>query len=112
MRPRMLKRVAASLFIAATGCLATASAGADAAVVAMGREIVEQHCASCHATGPAGDSPLPAAPPFRDVHQRYDVELLVEALVEGIVTAHAEMPQFEFEPQEAEAIVSYLKSLE
>jgi mono/diheme cytochrome c family protein len=35
-----------------------------------------------------------------------------EALVDGIVTAHPEMPQFEFDPEQAAAIVAYLKRLE
>ncbi|MCY1383033.1 hypothetical protein D9M69_711170 [compost metagenome] len=51
-------------------------------------------------------------PRFRDLHLRYDVEFLSEELVEGIVTAHPEMPQFEFVPEQAAAIVAYLKSLE
>ena len=77
-----------------------------------GRALVTMYCADCHATGPEGDSPLAIAPAFRDLHLRYDVEFLSEALVEGIVTAHPEMPQFEFEPQQAAAIVEYLKTLE
>lgn len=81
-------------------------------VVAEGRAIVEMYCADCHATGATGDSPLAEAPRFRELHERYNVELLSEALVEGIVTAHPEMPEFEFDPDQAEAIVQYLKSLE
>lgn len=90
----------------------TQPAAAEDIVVAEGRAIVEMYCADCHATGIAGDSPLAAAPRFRELHERYDVELLSEALVEGIVTAHPEMPEFEFDPDQAEAIVQYLKSLE
>jgi cytochrome c len=77
-----------------------------------GRALVTMYCADCHAIGNTGDSPLAIAPKFRDLHLRYDVEFLSEALVEGIVTAHPEMPQFEFDPDQAAAIVAYLKSLE
>lgn len=87
-------------------------AAAQDPVVAEGQSIVEMYCADCHATGPTGESPLDIAPRFRDLHERYDVELLSEALVEGIVTAHPEMPEFEFDPDQAEAVIQYLKSLE
>lgn len=80
--------------------------------VAVGRALVEENCAGCHATGPAGDSPLAQAPHFRDLYLRYDVQDLSEALVEGIVTAHPEMPQFAFDPDQAAAIVAYLETLE
>ncbi|MBU1306144.1 MAG: cytochrome c [Alphaproteobacteria bacterium] len=80
--------------------------------VAVGRSMVEMNCAGCHATGPSGDSPLAQAPHFRDLHLRYDVQDLSEALVEGIVTAHPDMPQFAFDPDQAAAIVAYLETLE
>jgi cytochrome c len=77
-----------------------------------GRALATMYCADCHAIGTTGDSTLAIAPRFRDLHLRYDVEFLSEALVEGIVTAHPDMPQFEFDPDQAAAIVAYLKSLE
>jgi mono/diheme cytochrome c family protein len=80
--------------------------------VAAGRALVEMYCTDCHATGPTGDSPLSIAPRFRDLYLRYNVEHLSEALVEGIVTAHPDMPPFEFDPEQAEAIIVYLKTLE
>jgi mono/diheme cytochrome c family protein len=93
-------------------CASGPAAGVEDDPVELGHRIVQDHCASCHAVERVGDSPLPIAPPFRELHERYDVELLSEALVEGISTAHPEMPQFVFEPQEAAAIIAYLKSLE
>lgn len=80
--------------------------------IAMGLALVTTYCADCHATGASGDSPLETAPPFRELHNRYDVALLAEALVEGLVTAHPAMPEFEFDPDQAEAIIVYLESLE
>ncbi|MET3901224.1 cytochrome c [Devosia sp. UYZn731] len=93
----------------ATGGFATAQ---DTDSVEAGHALVTMYCTDCHATEITGDSPFPTAPRFRDLHLRYDVENLSEALVEGIVTAHDEMPQFEFDPDQAAAIVAYLKSLE
>jgi len=80
--------------------------------IAQGLTLAITYCAECHAIGATGDSPFPPAPHFRDLHLRYDVALLAEALVEGIVTAHPDMPEFEFDPDQADAIINYLKSLE
>lgn len=95
--------------------LLTSAAGpaqaADDPVVA-GQALVQMYCTDCHATKTTGESPLAIAPRFRDLHLRYNVEHLAEALVEGIVTAHPEMPQFEFDPDQAAAIIAYLKTLE
>jgi mono/diheme cytochrome c family protein len=92
--------------------LLSAPAVADDAAIAAGEAIVTLNCARCHAVGPTGDSPFAAAPKFRELYQLYDVEALEEALVEGIVTGHPDMPQFEFTPAQASAIIAYLKSLE
>lgn len=77
-----------------------------------GRRIVQRDCASCHAVGPTGDSPHPKAPRFRQLHERYDVESLGEALAEGLTVGHGPMPEWTFGPGDTAAIVAYLKSLE
>jgi len=89
-----------------------ATAAGESSPVDEGQALVSMYCADCHATQAMGESPLAIAPRFRDLHLRYDVSFLSEALVEGIVTAHPEMPQFEFDPDQASAIIAYLKSLE
>lgn len=92
--------------------LAAPVAAAEDPQVALGSSLIELYCADCHATGRFGISPHPPAPPFRELHLRYDVEELTEALVEGLVSGHPDMPEFEFDPEQAAAIVAYLKSLE
>ncbi len=77
-----------------------------------GLVIVRTNCSRCHAIGKVGDSPLPIAPPFRALHERYRVEDLEEPLAEGIVTGHPTMPEFRFDPGQVGDIVAYLKSLE
>ena len=89
--------------------LPTAAAQED---VARGQTLVEENCARCHAARKEGASPLPAAPAFRTLGQRYPVSNLEEALAEGIVTAHPEMPQLAFEPDEVGAIIAYLESIQ
>jgi mono/diheme cytochrome c family protein len=78
---------------------------------ALGRSLVSTYCSVCHAIERGGDSPHPAAPPFRTLHERYDVDLLNEALVEGLVSGHPDMPEFAFDPYEASSIIAYIKSL-
>ncbi len=77
-----------------------------------GEAILLAQCANCHAIGKVGPSPLAKAPAFRDLHHKYDVAYLAEALAEGISTGHPEMPTFVFQPPEINAIITYLKSLE
>jgi mono/diheme cytochrome c family protein len=76
-----------------------------------GREIAERFCARCHAIGAEGKSPHESAPPFRQIVAKGNVESLEEALGEGIVVGHPDMPQFQFSPGNVGALVAYLKSL-
>ena len=95
-------------------CAATAGRAHAADPVPVGLAYVQAHCAVCHATGRSGTSPNPDAPPFRTLHERYDVEGLAEALAEGIVVGHrgAQMPRFVLNPAQIDAVIAYLKSLE
>ena len=76
-----------------------------------GLALVTSYCSDCHAVGATGEGKHPTAPKFRELHLRYDVSLLDEALVEGLV-AHPDMPEFEFDVPQANAIISYLKTFE
>jgi mono/diheme cytochrome c family protein len=83
----------------------------DLRAAVRGKDIVTKQCSRCHQVGPAGQSRLPAAPPFRDLMQRYPAEALEEALGEGLASGHPDMPEFTFEPDEVTAIVAYFSSL-
>lgn len=93
------------------------AAGADAAradepdIIARGKALVTERCARCHAIGLDDKSPHEKAPPFRDVVEIYPSEDLAEALAEGIVSGHPDMPVFTFEPPQIEAFLGYLNSL-
>jgi cytochrome c len=80
--------------------------------VQRGRTFARTHCASCHAIGNVGESPLRIAPPFRTLHLRYPVEDLAESLAEGIMTAHRAMPQFQLDRDQIADLIGYLKSLD
>jgi mono/diheme cytochrome c family protein len=90
--------------------LSTVAAATDSAIE-RGRSIATAKCASCHAIGTAGKSPVALAPPFRTLPERYPVEHLAEALAEGIVVGHPMMPEFTFAPPEIDALLSYIESL-
>jgi len=77
-----------------------------------GLTIVRANCSRCHAVGKMGESPLPIAPPFRTLHDRYPVEDLQEPLAEGIVTGHPTMPEFRFDPNQIGDFLAFLKTLE
>jgi cytochrome c len=78
--------------------------------IAAGRQIAKRICARCH-IGLNGQSAHPDARPFRQIAAKGNVENLEEALGEGIVVGHPDMPQFKFRPQEVGALIAYLKSL-
>jgi|SRR5690242_17001198 mono/diheme cytochrome c family protein len=84
----------------------------EAANIEQGRRLALLYCAECHAIDKVSPSPLRIAPPFRTLHERYPVETLEEALAEGIVTGHPSMPQFQFEPDQINDLIGFLKSLE
>ncbi len=77
-----------------------------------GRAFAEANCARCHAIGATESSTLAAAPAFRDLHRRYPVDQLAEALAEGIGTGHAAMPEFQLEPAQIADLLAYLKTLQ
>ena len=73
--------------------------------------IARTYCVSCHAIDKVSPSPLQAAPPFRDLHKKYPVENLQEALTEGIVTGHPSMPEFRFDTGQTADFIAFLNSL-
>lgn len=87
------------------------TAAGQAAPGERGRAIAQKLCARCHAIDQKGSSPMGLAPPFRDLSQRYPIEMLAEALAEGITTGHPSMPNFTFEPRDINALLTYIDGL-
>lgn len=100
--------VLASVLVAGLSAGAARAGGLDADPEA-GRELAERLCSRCHATGPAGESPLAAAPPFRGFARNWPIDHLAESLAEGIVTGHRDMPQFELAPREIDDLLAWLR---
>ena len=85
---------------------------AIAQTLKRGEELLNRNCAPCHAVARTGESPNKIAPPFRILGQRYPIESLEEALGEGIMSGHPDMPEFSFDAGDVGAIIAYLKSIQ
>lgn len=106
-----MKLTNALAVIVVAHALPATAADAPGDAVQQGQTILEANCSRCHAIGHDGSSTHPQAPPFREVVTRYDPSDLAEALAEGIVSGHPDMPQFVFQPGEIDAIIRYLRDL-
>ena len=100
----------AFLVLAAILIRFTDALGADR--IDRGRALLAQHCGGCHAIERTGPSPLPAAPAFRAIGDRLDLDELFERMREGLSSGHKEMPTFRFDREDARAIRSYLNSIQ
>ena len=96
----------------AVAVVALVSHGAVAQSLKRGEELLMRSCGACHAVGRSGESAQKLAPPFRNLGQRYPIESLEEALGEGIMSGHPDMPEFSFDARDVGAIIAYLKSIQ
>jgi mono/diheme cytochrome c family protein len=69
------------------------------------------NCSICHAVLAYGESPLPIAPRFRDLHLIRDIDALAEPLHTGSVTEHPSMPHFLLDADQINDLIAYLHSL-
>jgi cytochrome c len=111
MTARLISAIVATLSLTGA-CISGAWGQSTATLERRGEALVTAKCAMCHATGSIGTSPHRVAPAFRTLHQRYPIEMLEEALGEGLSSGHPEMPEFIFDPRDVAAIVAYLKSIQ
>jgi cytochrome c len=96
-------------FLGMTAVLRPAVAAED---LKRGEELLNKNCAPCHAVGRGGDSPRKEAPAFRTLGKRYPIESLEEALGEGIMSGHPDMPEFSFDADDVGAIIAFLNSIQ
>lgn len=76
-----------------------------------GARLLQEKCARCHTLARAGESPLAAAPPFREIYDRFAPRDLRAMLLQGMVSRHREMPQVELTQEDADAVLAYLYAL-
>jgi mono/diheme cytochrome c family protein len=92
--------------------LVVKAAAAQTPDLKRGETLLTRNCAPCHAVGKTGDGPRKDAPAFRTLGQRYPIDSLEEALGEGIMSGHPDMPEFKFDADDVGAIIAYLKSIQ
>jgi cytochrome c len=110
MKPLIL---ALSMLVAAAVIVPAAAARTeDAGLLKQGEALVSKDCARCHGIGRTDASRHPQAPLFRSLSKRYPIESLEEALGEGIISGHPDMPEFQFDADDVGAIIAYLKSIQ
>lgn len=97
-----------ALLLAATWPLEAAASDQDA--VRRGEQIAAR-CARCHAIGTNDDSPQRITPPFRDLHRRYPIDMLVQAGKTGVIEGHDEMPEFDLGLEDMAALFAYIDKL-
>jgi mono/diheme cytochrome c family protein len=102
--------VAAALGLASLG-LGTIGPAA-AADLKLGETLLTRDCGHCHAVGRTGASPDKDTPAFRTLGKRYPIESLEEALGEGIMSGHPDMPEFKYNADDVGGIIAYLKSIQ
>lgn len=103
----------AGLLAACTSTATDTTASAPASTPKLrGQAIAEQYCSGCHAIGRSDKSTHPDSLPFRKISMHYPVRNLEEALGEGILVGHPDMPPFQFEPQQIDDLLSYIESIQ
>jgi len=91
---------------------AVSAACAQDAALKRGETLLAKECSRCHATARTDQRRHPQAPLFRTLAKRYPIESLEEALGEGLISGHPDMPEFKFEGDDVGAIIAYLKSIQ
>ncbi len=77
-----------------------------------GQALLEDNCATCHAVGKTGSSPLATAAPFRTLSRSFDLDKFQIELQRGLLTGHPDMPEFKFSDDDARAAAAYLRSIQ
>jgi mono/diheme cytochrome c family protein len=76
-----------------------------------GKMLLQKYCSRCHSIDASDQSPLPLAPPLREIYLRYPIEQLEYGFAEGMGSKHREMPQIQFSSEQVSAILNYLGSI-
>lgn len=88
------------------------SARAQEVSLTAGRELAESRCSRCHAVERTGDSPNPRSPRFRDLGANFPFAGLGEALMQGMIVGHPEMPIVHLTQAQSGDLIAYLRALQ
>lgn len=103
--------------LALGGCVPPTAEPEDAGpsrgeLIGQGEVMAEMMCAECHAIGLHDQGPHPDTVPFRELSWKYPIDTLAEPLAEGIIVGHPDMPEFQFEPRDIDALLAYIESVQ
>lgn len=104
-------RLIFAALLALSPAAAMGGAAPDVGDAARGHDLATARCGACHAVEARGRSPMRAAPPFRTLGRRYPVESLDEALAEGIVAGHPDMPSDPWEAADIADFIAHLRAI-
>jgi mono/diheme cytochrome c family protein len=101
------------LLLSAIAVLWSTFAHARADEQRQGKAMLQKLCADCHAVGRTGASPNKLAPPFRSFSETklYDSDFK-QRLLTGLTSIHPFMPTFRFNREDAEEVLSYIRSIQ
>ena len=110
----MLKTLSAkALGVAALAVLSLSlPAQAQEVSITAGHELATARCSRCHAVDRTGDSPNPRSPRFRDLGARFPFDGLREALMQGMIVGHPEMPIQHLTEAQSGDLIAYLRALQ
>jgi cytochrome c len=104
--------VAAAAFAAVAGMAVAQTRAELNTQERRGEALLARLCADCHAVGRSDASARAEAPAFRTLGLRYKIENLEEALAEGLINGHAEMPEFHFSASDVGDVIAYLNAIQ
>jgi mono/diheme cytochrome c family protein len=87
------------------------SARAEDDALKRGYAIAVEKCSHCHAISHNDLPPHDIVIPFRQLHTRYPIAMLIEARDRGVIAGHDEMPMFTVSQPDMRALLSYIDSL-
>jgi|EndMetStandDraft_6_1072998.scaffolds.fasta_scaffold26420_3 mono/diheme cytochrome c family protein len=113
---------AGALLVAAALTLVAVPALARQASASNGERLARRYCSGCHAVRD-GASPLPDAPPFASLHDRYPPGGLATVLEEGMLAprrppeegaprSHPRMPMTQLDDDQRADLEAYLRGLD
>jgi mono/diheme cytochrome c family protein len=108
----MMALLVLTLALAACATPPDTSSAETLGPIAHGQALATRYCSSCHAVGRSDESHHKEAIPFRDLSELYPVDSIEESLVEGLMSGHPDMPEFQFSDQAAADFVEYLASIQ
>ena len=109
--PRSKAAITAALVVLQIVVPSQGAIAQDEAVLKRGRAIAALRCARCHAVGRDDERPHAIVIPFRDLHTRFPIDMLVQAKESLVIAGHDEMPMFELSRDDMQALLAYIDSL-